>query len=130
MGSGSSGAGAASEASSLSAAEFDALRATFFEAVEAIKGLLRATALAWPPDIVSELEHWAHDWPIHNTRGMYPLKEAYQAGDLDTLEGMGHLGPALETLQAQESHFRPWLEAAGYTWLPWWSGEPPSEGVA
>ena len=39
VGPGSSGAGAASEASPLSAAEFDALRATFFEAVEEIKGL-------------------------------------------------------------------------------------------
>ena len=100
-----------------------------WQRAEAIRGLLSATALAWPPDIVKELEQWTAEWPVHNTRGAYELKAQYQAGDLGALRKAG-LGPALDALQAQESAMRPWLEKAGYTWLPWWSGDPPREQMA
>lgn len=100
-----------------------------WERAEAIRGLLSATALAWPPAIAEELGRWAHEWPVHNTRGKYELKARYQAGDLDALRAAG-LDTALAALQAQESELRPWLEKAGYTWLPWWSGEAPREGLA
>lgn len=100
-----------------------------WERVEAIRGLLRATALAWPPDIVEELNRWAKDWPVHNTRGAYKLKARYQAGDLGALRAAG-LDTAITALQAQEGTLRPWLEKAGYRWLPWWSGDPPKERLA
>ena len=96
---------------------------------DAIRGLLSATGLAWPPSIASELERWITEWPVHNSRGTYELKTSYQAGDLGALRTAG-LGAGLAALQLRESAFRPWLEKAGYTWLPWWSGDPPREALA
>jgi hypothetical protein len=64
---------------------------------------------------------WASQWPQnkHNSKGNYPLKEAYRAGDIEALEGV--LGHELTQLRLAEPVLRPFLEKQGYKDLLWWS---------
>lgn len=64
---------------------------------------------------------WAEEWPHdqHNSRGMYPLKEAYLAGDVKKIRDA--MPKAYYFLEQAEDALRPMLEREGYRELMWWS---------
>lgn len=57
----------------------------------------------------------------NNSMGDYPLKTAYQDGDVDALEDGVLWGDGLHELKIRESSLRPVLEELGYSDLLWWS---------
>ena len=62
-------------------------------------------------------EEWLHD--KYNSRGMYPLKEAYLAGDKKKIRDA--MPEAYYFLEQSEDALRPMLEREGYRELMWWS---------
>ena len=66
-------------------------------------------------------EKWAEEWPHdrHNSRGMYPLKEAYLAGDTKKIRDA--MPKAYYFLEQAEDALRPMLEREGYRELMWWT---------
>ena len=66
-------------------------------------------------------QKWAGEWPHtrHNSRGMYPLKEAYLAGDVKKIRDA--MPKAYYFLQQAEGALRPMLEREGYRELMWWT---------
>jgi hypothetical protein len=58
---------------------------------------------------------------IHNNDlGTYPLKEAYQNGDLITIKDGVSQG-AVNHLISKQKLIRPFLEFLGYSDLMWWT---------
>ena len=70
---------------------------------------------------ISHAEKWAAEWPYdkYNSRGMYPLKEAYLAHDKEKIRGA--MPEAYYSLEQAEDALRPMLEREGYRELMWWS---------
>ena len=66
-------------------------------------------------------QKWAEEWPHdkHNSRGMYPLKEAYLAGDVKKIRDA--MPKAYYFLEQAEDALRPMLEREGYRELMWWT---------
>lgn len=66
-------------------------------------------------------QKWAGEWPhtCHNSRGMYPLKEAYIVGDAKKIRDA--MPKAYYFLEQAEATLRPMLEREGYRELMWWS---------
>ncbi len=64
---------------------------------------------------------WAEEWPHdgYNSRGMYPLKEAYLASDTKKIRDA--MPKAYYFLEQAEDALRPMLEREGYRELMWWT---------
>ena len=67
------------------------------------------------------IKKWADEWPHdqYNSRGMYPLKEAYLARDKKKIRAA--MPEAYYFLEQAEAALRPMLEREGYRELMWWS---------
>ncbi|KKL17902.1 hypothetical protein LCGC14_2480900 [marine sediment metagenome] len=70
---------------------------------------------------ISHAQKWAEEWPHdkYNSRGMYPLKEAYMARDKKKIRDA--MPKAYYSLEQAEGALRPMLEREGYRELMWWS---------
>ena len=81
----------------------------------------RATDPAGDRSSFKHAQKWAEEWPHdkHNSRGMYPLKEAYLAGDAKKIRDA--MPKAYYFLQQAEAALRPMLEREGYRELMWWT---------
>ncbi len=62
----------------------------------------------------------ARDMIHNNDRGTYPLKEAYQNGDLEEIR-QGVSEGAVNLLTSKQKLLRPFLEFLGYSDLMWWT---------
>src|SRR3990167_3529199 len=61
---------------------------------------------------------WADEWPYHNSRGEYPLKDLYLTRDATAI---AHEVPGeWEALRRAQYILRPMLEQMGYRDLLWW----------
>ena len=62
---------------------------------------------------------WAEKWPLVNTKGNYPLKDAYVRRDPEFIKRL--IPKTWNLLRSYETSFRPFLERNGYKNLMWWS---------
>lgn len=67
----------------------------------------------------SHAKMWAEKWPLVNSRGSHPLKDAYMRRDAEFIKGT--IPKTWSLLRSYQSSLRPFMERNGYKNLMWWS---------